>query len=758
MNLAVIGLFLLHAVELPAGSAPQPVAFPHFPDTVHAFVWTNWQLVPIDRMAAVLEAEPAEVAALGAGMGLPEQPVISEDQWARSYITIIRRNWHLLPYDQLLELLGWDAEKLAYTLREDDFLFIKLGNLKPSCPPLKYAEPAPETAARAQEIAALMRQEFPNGLYDHGEGLFDFVDALSAPPEDAEPDREESLFSPRFCSAYFAMYGDPFMEDTRKSYPGGYLERLARSGVNGVWLQCVLYKMAPFPWDPARSEDWKTRLKNLKTLTARAKEHGIGIYLYLNEPRAMPLSFHKAHPGLRGVTEGDYATLCTSVPEVEAWLTTGVRTICEAVPELAGFFTITASENLTHCWSHFNGGNCPRCADRGAEAVIAGVNGAIHAGIEEAGADARLIAWDWGWRDGHAEGIVSALPRDVALMSVSEWSTPVTRGGVNTAVGEYSISVVGPGPRATRHWAIARDHGHETIAKVQANNTWELSALPWIPALENVARHAFNLRQADVSGIMLGWTLGGCPSPNLEVFAEMGRPGKKTVDGVLRDVAERRFGPEAAPHAVTAWKAFSRAFREFPYHGSLLYRAPLQMGPANPFWPEKTGYASTMVGLPYDDLTGWRAIFPPDVFIRQFAMMGDGFENALHELQAQTRDLDLTKAQRMAIQEEMDMARVCAIHYHSAANQARFVQARDALADTVPGPEQQALLDRLAGSLRSSIQLARQLHEIQVRDSRIGFEASNHYFYVPLDLAAKVINCRWLLDAWLPAQSNAVTQ
>ena len=45
-------------------------------------------------------------------------------------------------------------------------------------------------------------------------------------------------------------------------------------------------------------------------------------------------------------------------------------------------------------------------------------------------------------------------------------------------------------------------------------------------------------------------------------------------------------------------------------------------------------------------------------------------------------------------------------------------------------------------------------HEIVVLrlDSRIGFEASNQYYYVPLDLVEKVLNCRDLLDRWLPAQ------
>jgi hypothetical protein len=44
------------------------------------------------------------------------------------------------------------------------------------------------------------------------------------------------------------------------------------------------------------------------------------------------------------------------------------------------------------------------------------------------------------------------------------------------------------------------------------------------------------------------------------------------------------------------------------------------------------------------------------------------------------------------------------------------------------------------------------MYEIQRRDSRIGFEAANHYFFIPLDLVEKVINCHDLLTRWLPAE------
>ncbi len=76
---------------------------------------------------------------------------------------------------------------------------------------------------------------------------------------------------------------------------------------------------------------------------------------------------------------------------------------------------------------------------------------------------------------------------------------------------------------------------------------------------------------------MLGWTLGGYPSPNLEVVAEIGSaPGGGEVadlEGAMVRVAQRRFGKELAPHVVPAWREYSRAFSEFPFHGGLVYSA-----------------------------------------------------------------------------------------------------------------------------------------------------------------------------------------
>jgi len=736
-------------------SGPKPLDVPHFPSRLHAFVWRNWSLVDPERMASTLGAETKDILRIGRSMGLQGPAQISEDAWRRSYITILRRNWHLLSTEQLLELLGWTAEELSYCLREDDFLFIKLGSLKPSCERLCYEPPSKEQEKRAAAIAHLLEDTFPDGAGLPKEPLFGFLTSLNKPVKKRAENPIDSLFSPRYCYSYFALYGDPLLDLSLDPYPDPYLERLAASGANGVWLQAVLYRLVPFPWDLSLSEGYEQRLENLKALVQRASKKGVGIYLYLNEPRAMPLSFFEKYPELKGVTLGDHAALCTSHPEVQAYLVQGIRRVAEAVPDLAGFFSITASENPTNCWSHNKGGECQRCAPRGPAEVIAEVNALFRKGIDQAGTQAELIAWDWGWGDDWAPAAIRSLPKNVSFMSVSEWSIPIQRGGVPSVVGEYSISEIGPGPRATRHWGIAREHGLKTLAKIQANNTWELSSVPYIPAVKNVAQHISRLRDAQVKGLMLGWTLGGHPSPNLEVVAEMGRVEKPSVEQALEVVAQQRAGQQMASALVAYWTRCSEAFSQYPYHIGTVYNGPQHMGPANLLYATRTGYRATMVGLPYDDLKSWRSVYPPEIFAQQFDTMGKGFQeavDALKEAMAQIQSQgNFTEDHLDHLLQEIRIGSACSLHFRSVANQVRFVLFRDQILDTKEASTSRLeLIQNIERVLRDERDAACSLYKLQCLDSRLGFEASNQYFFVPMDLAEKVLNCTHLLETWLP--------
>ena len=98
------------------------------------------------------------------------------------------------------------------------------------------------------------------------------------------------------------------------------------------------------------------------------------------------------------------------------------------------------------------------------------------------------------------------------------------------------------------------------------------------------------------------------------------------------------------------------------------------------------------------------------------------------------------------------MAEAAALHFRSTANQSRFILARQQLAKAKTAEEASPTLKILDEVLRTEIDDAKRLHQIQSADSRIGFEATNHYYYVPLDLVEKVLNCQDLLTHWLPAE------
>lgn len=721
-------------MNLPEGRAPAALAAPHFPSKLHALVWRNWELVPVERIARTVSATPEQIRELAASMGLPDQTPIPAAYRERAYITVVRRNWHLLPYPQLLTLLDMDAEEMAFRLREDDFLFVKLGNLKPRCEEVRYSPPDDAARKRAEEIRNFVQKEFGSDLCERQDPMFSFVDELSRLPGDSAAITSTSAGNKlRFIYSYFAPFGDPLLDAKLDPYPDGLLARLAANGVNGVWLHVVLRDLAPGGAEfPEFGHGSETRLANLKALATRARKYGIRVYLYMNEPRAMPLAFFEKHPGMGGVRQGPFQAMCTSDPRVLAWMRNALTHVFREIPDLGGVFSITASENFTHCGSHFQKKECPRCTKRTDAELIAEVNTAIRDGVRAGSKDARVICWDWGWNGhGNAPEIVEALPSDVDLMSVSEWALPINRGGIPLTVGEYSLSAVGPGPRARLHWELAKKRGLGAIAKVQLNNSWELSAVPWLPVLDLVAQHCLNLNKVGGDGLMLSWSLGGYPSPNLLVAQLAAQQPQASVDDLLLEVATGRYGKDAAPAIRRAWAGFSAAFSEFPYHGSVLYNGPQHMGPANLLFEQPTSYSATMVGFPYDDLTAWRGSYPAEVWVAQFEKIQAQWDKALGEMRAAREECDADR--RDQFDRDLGLAEAAGIHLSSCASQGSFVMARG-----------RADKDAMLRAIAREASLAKRLHALVRRDSRIGFEASNQYYYTPLDLAEKTLNCEYL--------------
>ncbi|MCK5699795.1 MAG: hypothetical protein KAI29_01515, partial [Cyclobacteriaceae bacterium] len=314
------------------------------------------------------------------------------------------------------------------TLRDDDFLWVKVGGMKPECPPLKYLPPSPAAMKRCTEIKKIIEENFGAELNKPQEDRFAFIHNLSATDENYKIKTSSTQSDDehiRFIYSYFAPFGDPLLHPELDPFPDGLLQRLNKQGINGVWLHVALHQLTSSAIFPELGTDYKIRLGNLRKLVERTEKYGIKIYLYMNEPRAMPPSFFKDREDLLGFQDGDFGTLCTSVPLVRQWLKESLANVFTQVPELGGVFTITGSENLTNCWSKQRGDLCPRCSKRQPAEVIAEVNKAIADGVWQGNPDAKVIVWDWGWPDGTAWGknrwatdIIKQLPDNVYHMSV----------------------------------------------------------------------------------------------------------------------------------------------------------------------------------------------------------------------------------------------------------------------------------------------------------------------------------------------------
>ena len=725
--------------ELPKIQKTPVIPVEHFPTRMQCYIFRNWEMVEPHVLGEVLGCDAETVNAIAAEMGLPTPPNVDPAWLTKGYITIIRANWHLCTYAQIAYMLGISEEQLAYILREDDFLSVKLGDFKPEVPLLAYAPLTEEQREQTKEIYRVVREAFAETPHDPAKP-FDFRPYFTSIGQYTKPDDCDApqRFENRIVYSYCALYGDTFADCALidESFPDELLSAYQSLGITGIWTQAVLYTLTPYPFAPALSEGWEKRQEGMRYLVAKLAKYNLKLFLYMNEPRAMPLSFFDAYPHLKGhIGHDGYASLCVSTREVQDYLRGASKQLNEAVPGLGGYLTITASENQTNCYSHADKSTCtcPRCKERDPSDIIALTNRLLYEGAAEVNPDFRVLAWNWAWNGMESDmnhHVIEKMPKEIAIMSVSEEAVKKNIAGVETSVRDYSISVEGPGEYAIDTWRYVRTHGHSAYAKLQLGVTWEISIVPCIPAYEKIRRHLSDIiKRGGVDGIMLGWTLGGFPSPTLRLaqvfYADNGTlPDAPALYGMMFPTAD-------ANELTHAFIRLSDAYDAYPFSILTAYLGPQQIGPANLLYPRKTGYTTTMTGIPYDDIKGWRSIFPQDVYVSQFKLLSDGWHEgtlALMEASRKCSDQHLDALVRWT--EAIDC------HFRSIYNQCRFVIDRD----------EGGYINTLI--VQEEAELASKLLALSTEDPMIGYESTNHYFYHRNHLLEKLVNCNYLIEKY----------
>lgn len=684
----------------------------NFPTRWQAVIFRNYRMVSDEVLARVLECTADDIRREAVRLGLREG-AHDPEMCRRGYITLIRNNWFLLPYDQLMLITGMSEERLDFVLATDDFLSVKLGKYKPQCGRVVYSPLDADGIAATERIAGLVKK------HDTSERvLFDFYrDKLDGEPRYVT----DSRHGIRMVHPYLSPCADPFITDTRDHLPDALLDDYARVGVNALLLHAVLSTLTHYPFDPSQSQGYETRRKNLRELIARAKKRGITVFLYLDEPRALPADVFERYgrPELGGHKSADGSvSLCLSLEENLNYLYNAVKELWSDIPE-AGVTLTTKSEYQTHCTSPNSGSNCPRCSMLPPETMPVLVSNTVRRAMRDAGSDAPVIASMWAWTDEMQQNGIPKLADDIIIWSVSEWGLPIVKGGVEYSVIDYSISNPGPSPMARRAFELARASGHRACAKVQMSNSWELSAVPYLPVFDLELEHLQRLKAVRVDDFQLTWTLGSYPSVTFDlVNSYLSDPHGFRLDRWYQKV----FGKngQAVHEAVMM---FCRGFVEYPFSCRVAYYSAKNLGVANRWSLTPNSNSSTMVCWTYDDPERFADPYPTDIYLSQFEKVITQWEQGC-ELLDGIDDRDALTAE-LAL-----FARVGLLHLKADVLHTRYVICKKQL------PQKRRELLEIFQKERG---LCRELLELLPRSPLIGYETANHYFYTERDVIEKLI-------------------
>ncbi len=569
--------------------------------------------------------------------------------------------------------------------------------------------------------------------------LLDLANGAGALSFDKKSYKRKTKVKTRFIYSFCGLYGDVLDKDSRISFPDELLKGYARQGINGVWIQGVFYKIAPYPFAPEKCAGWEERLKNLNEMTRRCARYGIKVYMYINEPRNMPLDFFETCPELKGTRFGGHACFCSSHPETHRYLKETIQMICRQVPLLGGFLNITQSENNVLCYSggvrtEEGAGEgvlpedfCPVCGKKMGSVVTSEILTTMADAVAEVNPDIKFFVYAWCWKPHYEEqfeDLVRRLPKNLILLYVSETGIQFKRGGVENVVRDYSLSIVGPGEEAKDLWSMARKYGLEVAAKIQINNSWECSTAPFLPVYDNVTKHMKNLLEQGIEHVMLSWTLGGYISDNIKIASAYFFEDTENHEDPYETVLKNSYG-EYAGTVKKAVQHFCRGFSEYPFDMMHIYDGPSNSGVANLLYPEPSGIKPTMTCFPYDDVMDWCAdVYTPEILESQYGKVCAEWEKGLAILE------------KMPTCEFKDMALYGYSLFKGALNQIRYYILRDNAPD-------KAAMDEI---VKSEKELAIMAYEIMLRNSAVGYEAANHYYVTRTSFIEKVINCDYLLS------------
>lgn len=531
-------------------------------------------------------------------------------------------------------------------------------------------------------------------------------------------------------------------------YPGDYLGKLAREGINGLWITVEFRDLAETSFtkrDPLAQK----RLEKLRKTVERCGKYGIKIWLFSIEPASLPkddplLAAHPEWKGARG-WRNDYA-FCTSGESALRYLRESLADIFAQVPNLGGLINISHGERITNCLSALPAVSdaqvaCPRCSKLPKWKIHADAARAMSEGMRESNPEAELISWLYqpqpeAERAPWVFDLARHVPEGVIIQYNFESGAFKKQLGRWRSGGDYWLSFCGPAQPFARIADAARASGAELSAKIQVGCSHEVATVPFVPAPGLLYDKYAQMKKAGCSSVMQCWYFGNYPGIMNEAAGEL---AFEDFNGAKEDFLVRLARPKWGANAGKAakiWNACAEGYSHYPLSNDMQYYGPVHAGivwplhfdigmrPLNPTWKPDGAPNGETIGEALENHSLEEALELARTVCAEM-------ESAEPEMEEIEKSLAPDDAGRRL---DIGLMKALKIQFESARNILEFyLLRREAyFASRETGDRQKAgkLLARMAEIAREEAALSAKMAKLCAGDSRLGFhsEAESHLY------------------------------
>jgi hypothetical protein len=336
----------------------------------------------------------------------------------------------------------------------------------------------------------------------------------------------------------------------------------------------------------------------LGEVDARAAAHGLRCAMELWEPRLTRLARRVLPSEWKGPQRagGWVEPLCVGHPEARRWVMDQFRALAGAMEHLDALVLGINDNNAVLC-----GEECPRCGGQPVPDRLGDLYADIEKACRDVRPDLRVVAYDWMWSPAYYEAVFSRLSRGSAVLTRMERGVDHTPDPEHPEwhgrVYDESVGCDGLGPDFRLAQEMMARYGGKLIVMPTLSGMFESFQVPWVPAMGRLAGKFERMLAGGVDG-WVDYDCGGIHcGPVLDLVGIVNAHPGMDAAGWLGELATRRYGMEAAPHALALWECFDRAVGLWP--GQIKVGKELDLSgqfgiafgllPLHPFLPERVG-------------------------------------------------------------------------------------------------------------------------------------------------------------------------